>query len=173
METTEHRRDSVNTILSKQQFEEISDCLSKLAEKLQVTAVFLVDSAGRGIAQKVLKSWEGDSTLLSTLTASSYSATKEMARILGEQSNFKMVLHEGKHHNVYVSAVDGDHFLIVVFESRVALGMVRLFTKRTIAQLLPVLSEKGEGDFKMDQVFNQRFQSLLDEELDRSFKELS
>jgi len=173
METINHRRESVDTFLSKAQFEEVSDRLSNLAEKLGVTAVLLVNSSGQTIAQKVRSSWDIDSTILSTLTASSYAAAKEMARILSEESNFKMVLHEGEHRNVYISSVNRDFFLIVVFKSGVALGMVRLFAKKTITQLVSVLPKRGEGSVSMDQIFDRRFQSLLGEELDRSFKNFS
>jgi len=170
MEMANHRY-RVGTILSQQQFEKISGCLLDLAEKLRVSAVLLVNSSGRVVTQKIGSSWKVDSTLLSTLTASSYAAAKEIARLLGEKDNFKMVLHEGKDHNVYVSTVNENFFLIVAFESGVALGMVRLFTKRTISQLLPVLSEEEEGGIRLEHVFDRKFQTLLGDELDRTFKE--
>lgn len=170
MKTLNRSDHTVDTILSERQFEEVSDCLSALAEKLRVTAVLLVTSGGRIVAQKVGGGWKGNPTLLSTLAASSYAAAKEMAKILEETENFQMVLHEGEKRSVFVSSVDGDFFVIVVFESGVALGMVRLFTKRTVAQLLAVLSRREEA-VKMGQVFDRKFQSLLGEELDRSFRE--
>jgi predicted regulator of Ras-like GTPase activity (Roadblock/LC7/MglB family) len=159
-----------NSILTQKQFEEILNCLSDLVEKLRVTAVLLIDSAGRVIAQNKKSSWKGDPTLLSTLTAGSYSAAKEMARLLGEEDNFKMVLQEGQKYNVFISSVRDDYFLIIIFETGVALGMVRLFTKKAVAQLLPVLS-KSDKEIKMEKVFDRHFQSLLGEELDRSLKE--
>jgi hypothetical protein len=82
-----------------------------------------------------------------------------------------MVLHEGENQNVYVSSVTSEYFLIVIFEKDVALGMVRLFTKRTIDQLLPVLKQNDKSNTRMDQIFSKQFQSLLDEELDQSLKE--
>jgi len=171
METKEYHSDSIDTMLSREQFEDISECLSNLAEKLGVTAILLVNSSGQTVAQKVRSSWSLDSTILSTLTASSYAAAKEMARILGERSNFRMVLHEGEHHNVYVSSVNRDFSLIIIFETGVALGMVRLFAKKTIAQLLSVLPERGEGIDKINHLFDRRFQSLLGEELDRTLRD--
>lgn len=172
METLDYNHDSVDTILSTKQFEEISECLSNLAFKLRITSVLLVDSAGQVISQNMQTSKKLDSTLISTLTANSYAAAKEMAKILGEDSNFKMVLHEGTVHNIFVASANRDYFLVVIFETGVALGMVRLFMKKTIAQLLPVLSRIEDPEIKMNQVFDQRFQSLLGEELDRSFKDL-
>ncbi len=172
MDRFKQNRDEMDVVLSTEQFQEISECLSRLAEKLRVIAIFLINNSGGLVAQKVSDRWKGDSTLLSTLTAGSYSASREMARLLGEEANFKMVLHEGKQQNVIVSSIDKDFFLIVVFETGVAIGMVRLFTKKTIEHLHPILSRRGMGQVRMEQVIDQRFQALLGEELDRSLKEI-
>ena len=87
------KQQKMNVILSTEQFKEISECLSNLAAKLRVKAVLLINNSGELVAQKVSEQWHGDSMLLSTLTASSFSASREMARLLGERANFKMVLH--------------------------------------------------------------------------------
>ena len=82
-----------------------------------------------------------------------------------------MVLHEGESQNVYVSSVTSEYFLIVIFEKDVALGMVRLFTKRTIDQLMPVLEQSDKSNVRMDQIFSKQFQSLLDDELDQTLRD--
>ena len=170
MEISNHSQDSENLILTQQQFEKITACLSGLAEKLNVNSVLLVNSAGQIMAQRMSKTWQSDSTILSTLAANSFAAAKEMARILGEVSNFRMVLYEGRHQNIMVSKINADFFLTVVFESGVAIGMVRLFTKKTIEQLLPILPQKKEGRIQIKQIFDNTFQRLLGDELDRTFK---
>lgn len=171
MENAERSRTGVDTVLSRKQFEVITEHLSALAEKLRITTVLLVGSSGERVAEKASSRSRIDSTILSALTASSYMASKEMARILGEENHFSMVLHEGKHHHIFTCSVTKDFFLIVVFESGVALGMVRLFTKKTVVQLRSVLSAQKEGG--TDPVFDRRFQTLLGEELDRSLKSFS
>ena len=159
-------------MLSKPQFEQVSGTLSALAAKLRVAAVLLVNSSGRVIAQNARSDWKGDITLLSTLAASSYAAANEMARILGEDDNFKMVLHEGRDHNIYVSSVTDHFFLIVVFEKGVALGMVRLFTKKTIEILGPVLRRQDKRQ-NLSELLGGSFESLLSDELDRSLTEFT
>jgi len=172
MDMTGQNRQSERTMLSQKQFDEISDCLSELARKLRVTALLLIDNSGRIVAKHLLGQWNVDATLMAVLTASTHAASREMARLLHERANFKMVLYEGEDHNTYISAAGENTFLVVVFESSVALGMVRLFTKRTIAQLMPVLNRHDAPSVEMDQIFDHRFQTLLDDELDRSFKEI-
>ena len=162
---------SGNVQLSRSQFENVSECLTWLAEKLRLTALILVNSNGQVCAKKTSAKWQVDTTLLATLTANSFAATVEIARLLGEKTHFRMVLHEGESQNVYVSSVTSEYFLIVIFEKDVALGMVRLFTKRTIDQLMPVLKQSNTSNVRMDQIFNKQFQSLLDEQLDQTFKD--
>ena len=172
MAITQRHSDSLNVFLSTEQFDKVTEHLSNLAEKLRITAVILVDSSGRTISQKVRDSTKIDMTVLSTLAASSYAAAKEMAKILGEKSNFKMMLLEGNQYNMHIAHVSTDYFLVVVFEPGIALGMVRLFTKKTTAQLIPILTRREEGSIKLNRLIDQRFQSLLGDELDRSLTEL-
>lgn len=171
MDVMNHSQNSKNQILTHEQYEKITVCLSSLAKKLGVNAILLVNSAGQIVTQRISKAWQGDSSLLSTLTANSYAASKEMARLLGEVSNFQTVLHEGHHQNVMVSKVNADFFLVIIFHTGAAIGMVRLFTKKTIEQLLPILPQQKEGSIQIRQIFDDKFQSLLGDELDRSFKE--
>jgi len=153
---------TVEPVLSREQFEKITGSMSALASKLRVEAVLLVNSSGRTIASSIRSGWQGDTTLLSTLAASSFAAANEMARILGEKEQFRMVLHEGKENNIFLSSIHPGYFLVVVFEKGVALGMVRLFTKKTIAELLPVLSKQTASNEDRN-IFDGRFQSLLDD----------
>ena len=165
-------RHPLDAVLSKEQFDRLLSCLADLAAKLRLMAVLLVDGSGRILAQKMGEGWK-ETRLegLAALTAGSYSASNEMARLLGEGGRFKMVLHEGQKRNLFVCSVSPDFFLAVVFESGTALGMIRLFTKRTVEQLIPVLSETGQPAQDLGRVFDRSFETLLGEELDRSFTE--
>jgi predicted regulator of Ras-like GTPase activity (Roadblock/LC7/MglB family) len=162
---------SRSTQLSSSQFKNVSECLAYLAEKLRLSALILVNGSGQVCAKKCSAKWQANTTLLATLTANSFAATVEIARLLGEKTHFKMVLHEGENQNVYVSSVTSEYFLIVIFEKDVALGMVRLFTKRTIDQLMPVLEQSDKSNVRMDQIFSKQFQSLLDDELDQTLRD--
>ena len=162
-----------SAILTEKQFREVSECLSDLAAKLKITTAMLVTSSGRIVSQRNLQEHRFDSTTLATLSASMDAAAKEIARLIGEQDHFKMVLQEGRMFNILFARVDDDYSLVVIFESGVALGMVRLFVKRTIARLLPILRYTQDDAVRMEDVFDRRFQSLLGEELDQTLKDLS
>jgi predicted regulator of Ras-like GTPase activity (Roadblock/LC7/MglB family) len=159
------------TFLSKEQFESVLALLSDLAVKLRISAVFLAEGTGRILALKKAAGFSGNAVVISTLAAAGFSATTEMASQLGEKEPFRMVLHEGRTQSVFVCSVCLDTILVVVFEPQVALGMIRLFTKRTIEEMRPILMRKPAEPLSLDRVFGGDFGTLLDEELDRSFKE--
>jgi predicted regulator of Ras-like GTPase activity (Roadblock/LC7/MglB family) len=165
-----NQRPSSDMVLTKNQYLTVSDSLVQLAQKLRIIATFLVTSSGQIVTKKVQDAWRSDSILFSTLSASTFAAAKEMAKLLGEGNNFKMVLHEGEHLNVFICTVTSNYFLIVVFEKGVALGMVRLLTKRTIDQLRGDL-RTGNADTDMENIFDRQFQERFGEELDRSLNE--
>ena len=159
-----------NRVLTKEQYDQVYMSLSNLSDKLQVTSMILLDSTGRIVAQKQLESSNQDPELLATLAAGSTAAAKEMLRLLGDNNNNKMILYEGNQINVYISIVNDNYALIIAFDTGVALGMVRLLTKKTIIELQKILSSNSE-QVLINKVFDRHFQSLLGEELDRSFKE--
>ena len=163
---------NLDSEMSYDQFQLVSNELMLLAKKLRVTGLLLVNSSGRILAHRIDDQIKHvDVSVLSTLIAGEYSASKEIADVLGEKNHYKMVLHEGDGYNVFVSTVVGDLFLIVIFKSGVALGMVRLLTRRTIDQLKPILIKKESQQKQSRSIISSDFQSMLDEELERAFNE--
>jgi predicted regulator of Ras-like GTPase activity (Roadblock/LC7/MglB family) len=151
------------------QYAAISECLSGLADKLNVLAVLLVDGMGRVLAEKMIHaSTVPNPNTLGALATGTYSASREMARIIGE-TDFQMVLLEGKETSCFIMAVTAEHFLTVVFSTKTALGMVRLFTKRSAEQIRQILSKRETR--QEPSMFNSRFQSLLEERLDHVFSD--
>ena len=59
--------------------------------------------------------------------------------------------------------------LIVVFKVEVALGMVRIYTKKAIENLLYVFESSEAGD-DASSILDQDFSSMLGDMLDESFK---
>ena len=159
------------TVLTPPQFERVMASLTDLAAKLRIAGVFLTDGTGRVVAYKKAPAFTVDTTVLSALAAGSYSATNERARVLGEPSPFRMVLHEGGRRNVFICSVGADFFLIVVFDTSTALGMIRLLVKRAVESIRSALAQAPGADFSMRQVFGGEFETLLNEELERSFNE--
>ncbi len=113
---------------------------------------------------------EVDLPTISSLAAGNFSATAQMASMLGENDSFKYLFHEGEEQNLYISNVGFNFLLIVVFRVEVALGMVRIYTKKAIASLGEILENANQEEKESKEFLDLEFKTLLSEELSRSLK---
>src|SRR6185295_10500634 len=85
-----------------------------------------------------------DIDTISALVAGSFAATKEMARVLGEDE-FSVLFHQGKTNNIQLSLVGDRTLLTVIFDEATTVGMVRLYAAET-AKRLNELFEKHDRE---------------------------
>ncbi len=71
---------------------------------------------------------------VSALVAGSYAATREMARLLGEEE-FSVLFHQGKKDSIQLTLVGDRTLLATVFDERTTIGMVRLYAKEASEKL--------------------------------------
>ncbi len=155
-------------ILNAKQFDEITKILTELAAKTKASTILLADISGQLITQRG-NTEEINTAILSALAASDFAATSEMAKLVGEEAKFKLLFHEGEKRNVYLSNIGDNFFLVVVFDVSVTLGLVRIYTKKAIQNLINVF-ESSESDEEASKVIDQDFSSMLGDMLDESFK---
>ena len=103
--------------------------LQRLCEDSKGRAVFLVDKAGQLIASAG-ETASLDTTSLASLTAGNIAATGGMAKLLGEKE-FSILFHEGEKDNIHISLIGQRVILVVIFDQRSSLGLVRLRAKKT------------------------------------------
>jgi predicted regulator of Ras-like GTPase activity (Roadblock/LC7/MglB family) len=112
--------------------ERIRRVLSDLLSRSESDECFLSDSGGYLVAQ------EGDSradaSLLSALAAGVFLASRELARMLGE-NEFNTVFHQGENKNIFIRAVTTELLLVVIFSSNGNLGLVKLYSTPAVTDL--------------------------------------
>ena len=96
--------------------------------------VFIVDKNGQlisasGDVENI------DTTSLASLTAGNIAATGGMAKLLKE-NEFATQFHEGESQNIHIQLVGNRVILVVIFDSRSSLGLVRLLFAGRIRELL-------------------------------------
>lgn len=97
------------------------------------SSVLLVDKEGHMITRGG-KPPSFDQDTISALVAGSFSATREMARLLGEKE-FTALYHQGERDNIQLSLVGDRTILTVIFDESTTLGMVRLYVTETVRKL--------------------------------------
>lgn len=151
--------------------DEMEHVLGRLQQKTQATCVLLADVSGQLIY--ITGQASGfDAATVAALTASDMSATGELARQLGEAKPFRIHFHEGEQHHLYLADVGGSLLLVVVFETRVPIGLVRVFTERAARELLPLTYRYETSLEQAEQLASEAFDESLLDELDDAFGSL-
>jgi len=107
--------------------------LRTLCARAGAEAVILLDLSGAVLSfHRVAESI--DVLMFSALLASNFAATEELSKKLGV-TDFRVIYHEGKKQNLYFDKVSDETVLVVLFKDSNALGRVRLFCEKSIAEL--------------------------------------
>ena len=80
---------------------------------------------------------------ISALIAGSFAATREMARLLGEEE-FTTLFHQGHRDSIQVSLVGDRALFAMVFDERTNLGLVRYYAVESTRRLSEILKEINE-----------------------------
>ena len=160
-------------VLYDDEFRKIKDSLQRLASDANANVVFLVDKNGQQIAA-VGDLTTLDTTSLASLTAGNVAATDGLARLIGERE-FSILFHEGERDNIHISIVAQRVILVVIFDERTSLGLVRLRVRRAMSELEKIFEEIARKAEKEKQVlaadFDSPFAEITDEDIDRLFSE--
>jgi predicted regulator of Ras-like GTPase activity (Roadblock/LC7/MglB family) len=160
-------------ILFDEEFRQIKDVIARLKADAQSKVVFIVDKNGQQIAaQGDMEAL--DTTSLASLTAGNVAATDGLARLIGEKE-FPVLFHEGERDNVYISVVGQRVILVVIFDERSSLGLVRLRVRKANAELeriFDVIQQKVEAEkTRRLSGFESPFAEITDEDIDNLFKD--
>ena len=160
-------------VLYDEEFRKIKESLQRLASDANANVVFLVDKNGQQIAA-VGDVQSIDTTSLASLTAGNVAATDGLARLIGERE-FSILFHEGERDNIHISIVAQRVILVVIFDERTSLGLVRLRVRRAMAELEKIFEDiagKAEREKQAHQAdFDSPFAEITDEDIDRLFSE--
>jgi predicted regulator of Ras-like GTPase activity (Roadblock/LC7/MglB family) len=160
-------------VLYDEEFRKIKDSLQRLASDANANVVFLVDKNGQQIAA-VGDLQSLDTTSLASLTAGNVAATDGLARLIGEKE-FSILFHEGERDNIHISIVAQRVILVVIFDERTSLGLVRLRVRRAMSELEKIFADiagKAEKEKQALQAeFDSPFAEITDEDIDRLFSE--
>src|SRR6186713_172742 len=99
----------------------------------------LVDRSGQLVAT-VGEQPQFDPTAFATLTAADFSANDQLAKLIGE-SDFNSLFHQGEKESMYLADVARRVILVVLFDNRTTLGMVRLKMRPTVQELSRLFEE--------------------------------
>jgi len=126
-------------VLHEADHKRLAAILDRLLHEANAKVTFLIDKNGQQLAAAG-HLVDLDPTSLAALTAGNVAATDGLAKLLGE-SEFSTLFHEGEHDNLHINVVSGRAILVVVFNERSSLGLVRLRVKKSSSELSTILDD--------------------------------
>ncbi len=127
----------MNIIVTKEDLKKINFYLDKVVSSSLAHSALLIDRSGQLIAQYG-NTLDIDILSLSALTAANFGATAEIAKILGEEE-FTLLFHKGKNENVYFTALGEHVIMVILFDEKTSLGLIRLRINQIADELSSVL----------------------------------
>ena len=153
----------------KDDMEQIDKLLAEFLRLSGAKCALLVDKDGHLVTRRgEVRTIDMDT--ISALVAGSFAATKEMARLLGEEE-FSALFHQGERDNIQLSLVGDRTLLTILFDDRTTVGMVRLYANETAKKLAQIYVKAAdrrevEGDPTLEEGYGddakRKLENLFD-----------
>jgi len=142
--------------------------IQRLVRDANAKGIFLVDKNGQLIAEA--GEMDGiDTTSLASLTAGNIAATGGLAKIIGEEE-FPTHFHQGARDNLHISIVAQRMILVVIFDDRSSLGLVRLRVKKAGGELARVVEDIRKKTDRAHSGEGSPFAEITDDDIDNLFE---
>jgi len=117
----------------------ITEVLNGLLNESQSRCALVVDRTGQLLASAG-EQLSFDPTAFASLTAADFSANDQLAKMIGEPE-FASLFHQGEKESMYLADVARRVILVVLFDQRTTVGLVRLRVKQTVQDLGKLFDE--------------------------------
>ncbi|MFO7765421.1 MAG: roadblock/LC7 domain-containing protein [Pelovirga sp.] len=155
-------------VMYDEEYQKILTLIERLLRESNAKVIFLVDKDGQLIAATG-ETEHLDTTSLASLTAGNIAATGGLAKLIGEKE-FSILFHEGEKDNIHLSIVGGRVILVVIFDQRSSLGLVRLRVKKASVDLAVILEDLvRKAQTQSSEVQESPFAEITDDDIDNLF----
>jgi len=154
-------------VMYEEEFHQIQGIVDNLVQAANSKVVFIIDKNGQLIAAAG-DTEQIDTTSLASLTAGNIAATGGIAKLLRE-NEFATQFHEGEKANIHIQLVGNRVILVVIFDNKTSLGLVRLRVKKASEQLnliFEAVLKKVE-----DPAHKTPFAEITDDDIDNLFND--
>ncbi len=117
----------------------INQTLAELVERTEALTALLISRHGICLGQAGGGA-KLNATALAALVAGMFSATKEVANIVGEEQ-FSILLQQGEKRHIHISLIGEKSMMVIVFEDYSRIGRVRLAAKKSSPVLVQLINK--------------------------------
>jgi predicted regulator of Ras-like GTPase activity (Roadblock/LC7/MglB family) len=116
----------------------IDQLLQSFLYESQARCALLIDRTGQLITTAGDRP-AFDSTAFASLAAADFSANDQLASMIGEQE-FSSLFHQGEKESMYLADVAKRVILVVLFDDRATLGMIRIKVRSVVVELTAIFA---------------------------------
>ncbi len=160
-----------HTVMHEEHLERINGILGKLGSEANARATFLIDRNGQQVAARGENLEDLDTTSLASLTAGNVASTDAIAHLIGEKE-FAALVHEGENESLHISLVNNRIIMLILFDERSSLGLVRLRVRKATEELLEVFDQVDwlqEQQRARGELGDSLFAEITDDDIDSLF----
>ena len=132
----------------------IQGLLNGFLRESNARTAMIVDRTGQMVAT-VGEEPVFDPTAFASLTAADFSANDQLARMIGEPE-FGALFHQGEKESMYLADIARRVILVVLFDNRTTLGLVKLRVKSTVLELTQVFHDMFNRGHRVEDVSGGR-----------------
>ena len=130
-------------VITHEGIQRITELLNELQSETNAKTILLVEKSGQHLA---LVGEESPHVMaLSALVVGAFSSTREIARLLGE-AEFKTMFQQGDNLNIFISLLDSQDLITVIFDEKTTLGMIKLKTQQMAKRISDEVSSMSGGN---------------------------
>ncbi|MBU1239873.1 roadblock/LC7 domain-containing protein, partial [Myxococcota bacterium] len=109
--------------LTRFESQEIKETMDQLVIDSGAMSALLITKEGFNL-QEAGNTGFLNTTALAALIAGMFTATKEVARMVGE-AQFSILLQQGENRHIHISLIDESNMMVIIFEDYQKIGRVR------------------------------------------------
>jgi predicted regulator of Ras-like GTPase activity (Roadblock/LC7/MglB family) len=145
----------------------IHEILNRFLSDSQSKCAMVVDRSGQ-LVTSVGEQPRFDATAFASLTAADFSANDQLARLIGE-TDFNTLFHQGERESMLLADVARRVILVVLFDNKTTLGLVKLKLKGTVELLARHFAAIGTRPARPEPD-RRPLLGNVDEEIDKLFQ---
>jgi predicted regulator of Ras-like GTPase activity (Roadblock/LC7/MglB family) len=156
-------------VVSEKDTDAIEECLERLVGDTNANYSMLLDKSGQVIASRG-DTQRQDITALGALLAGTFASSREVARLLREK-DFRVLFQQGVKENIFTELIEEQWMLVVMFDKRTHIGLVKVLAKRATDELGSILQRVRQQSRQRDAVISTSFRTSVEDTIDLLFRD--
>lgn len=149
--------------------EVITNCLNKAQDELNATGILVLDQGGQVIACRSMRN-AFDASTVGALLSGTFYGSRELARALHEPE-FTTHFQQGPRESIHAEIIGDKWVLAIIFRKQTLLGMVRVISKRTVAELEVILKRISENNRTRGKWISTQMRESFEDTLQELFRD--